>query len=339
VIGALFTLAAAALERSARAVGKPTRMAWAAAIVVTAVWPCLALVGSWRPFRSALYGNAPTSPLTLSVQRAIHIFATTPSPVGLTRAVDVSLLAAWAIASVILLVRVVLAVRLLAGERTAWRAQRVDGVEVSISRELGPAIVGLRSMQVVMPEWTLALDESLRAMVLRHESEHANARDPLVLFASALIIALMPWNLALWLQARRLRLAIEMDCDARVLRAFPTPERYGMLLLTIAQRRGRSSSRLAPSLSEPVSHLERRIIVMRSAHPRFPSVRALTFALIAACAVAAACALQGPERVTAPQATPSLSVAQTPVDPSRTYFEFQVEQPVTLQRGGFKVPK
>ena len=30
-------------------------------------------------------------------------------------------------------------------------------------------------------------------------------------------VVLMPWNLPLWWQWRRLRFAIEVDCDARVL--------------------------------------------------------------------------------------------------------------------------
>src|SRR5881628_3003138 len=81
--------------------------------------------------------------------------------------------------------------------------------------------------------------------------------------ATAIAVALMPWNIALWLQARRLRLAIEMDCDARVLRVHPSPERYGLLMLTIAQRRAVAPTLFAPMLSEPTSQLERRIIAMR----------------------------------------------------------------------------
>jgi len=75
---------------------------------------------------------------------------------------------------------------------------------------------------------------------------------------------LMPWNVALWIQARRLRLAIEMDCDARVLRVHPSPERYGMLILTIAQRRSLAPVQFAPMLSEPKTNLERRILAMRT---------------------------------------------------------------------------
>src|SRR3954468_627315 len=110
----------------------------------------------------------------------------------------------------------------------------------------------------------MTLDAPHLALVLRHEEEHRAARDPYLLFASAIAVALMPWNLALWLQAKRLRLAIEMDCDARVLRAHPSPERYGLLMLTIAQRRSIAPLMFAPMLSEPATNLERRILAMRN---------------------------------------------------------------------------
>ena len=55
-----------------------------------------------------------------------------------------------------------------------------------------------------------------------------------------------------------------MDCDARVLRVHPSPERYGMLILTIAQRRSIAPTLFAPMLSEPTTNLERRILAMRT---------------------------------------------------------------------------
>ena len=51
----------------------------------------------------------------------------------------------------------------------------------------------------------------------RHVLEASHGRDPLVLHAAALLALVTPWNLALWWLNRRLRLAVELDCDARVL--------------------------------------------------------------------------------------------------------------------------
>ena len=64
---------------------------------------------------------------------------------------------------------------------TEWR-------RVRLSTNVGPAVVGLRSMDVVLPEWILSLDEPLRALVLRHEEEHRTARDPYLLFGAAIAV-------------------------------------------------------------------------------------------------------------------------------------------------------
>jgi len=178
--------------------------------------------------------------------------------------IDRALLAVWIVGSLLLVARLVHGSMRLDATRREWKRGRVNGVRVQISENVGPAVVGLRSMDVVVPEWILSLDESLRAIVLRHEEEHRLARDPYLLFGASALVALMPWNVALWIQARRLRLGIEMDCDTRVLRAHPSPERYGMLILTIAQRKSVAPALFAPMLSEPKTNLEQRIRAMRT---------------------------------------------------------------------------
>lgn len=50
----------------------------------------------------------------------------------------------------------------------------------------------------------------------------------------------MPWNPALWWIVRRLRLAIETDCDRRVLHAGTDVHAYGVLLLNAAARYARA---------------------------------------------------------------------------------------------------
>ena len=179
-------------------------------------------------------------------------------------------------------------------------------------------------------EWITALDTPLRAIVLRHEEEHRLARDPQVLFMSTLAIALMPWNIALWIQARRLRLAVEMDCDARVLRAHPSTERYGLLMLTIAQRRSIAPPAFAPMLSEPTSHLERRILAMQPSTRRFARFTIVGGTLVAASALLFACALQS-DNPTQPR---PLSSRQMSYNPNQTYFEFQVTKQVSVRPGG-----
>jgi TonB family protein len=172
-------------------------------------------------------------------------------------------------------------------------------------------------MHVVLPEWILTLDAPHRALVLKHEEEHRAARDPLLLVGSAFSVALMPWNPALWIQSERLRLAIEMDCDARVLRAHPTPERYGLLMLTIAQRRSVAPTLFAPMLSEPTTHLERRIVAMRTSTHRFNRITtygAMAFSaavlVLAGSLRSASATARGPIEVPVPIATPTRATQQ-----------------------------
>src|SRR5262249_11905491 len=141
-------------------------------------------------------------------------------------------------------------------------------------------------------------------LVLRHEREHRVARDPYLLFAAALLVALLPWNLALWFAARRLRLAIEVDCDARVLQAHPSAERYGLLLLTVAPRQSAASVLFATMLSESTTHLERRILAMQSSLPVARRIKAAA-ALVATACIALAFTL----RPALAQASPSSSKA------------------------------
>jgi TonB family protein len=160
--------------------------------------------------------------------------------------------------------------------------------------------------------------------VLRHEEEHRRARDPLLLFGAAVLVALMPWNPALWWCAHRLRLAVELDCDARVLAVHGRPERYGLLLMMMAQRRSAAATTLAPALTSPTSNLERRIIAMRRTAPRLARAQLLAFSALAIASIVVACSVDSPEGATASRAV----TAPQQVSDTTAFFEFQVEQPV-----------
>jgi hypothetical protein len=86
----------------------------------------------------------------------------------------------------------------------------------------------------------------------------------------------------------RLRLAVELDCDARVLRRGAAPRLYGALLIDVAQHAsGLQLSALA--LADDSSHLHQRILAMKPTTPRFALVRAGLAASLALCGVLAAC--------------------------------------------------
>ena len=113
--------------------------------------------------------------------------------------------------------------------------------------------------------------------------------------------ALTPWNAPLWWMARRLRFAIELDCDARVLKGRPDPSAYGSLLLDVSERTMGGAMPIA-ALAEPVSLIERRIEAMTSRLPRFALVRGVAAGAIAAALVVVACAAPHPASAPAPSA-------------------------------------
>ena len=87
------------------------------------------------------------------------------------------------------------------------------------------------------------------------------ARDHLALLYAAIVAAAFPWSPAIWWMCRRLRAAIEIDCDRRVIASGIGAADYGALLL---QTGSRSHGRwgLAPAMSQPASILERRLRTM-----------------------------------------------------------------------------
>lgn len=159
-------------------------------------------------------------------------------------------LLAWGVVSALRILLVLYASR-------ARRGAVVDGVPVVITDTAGPATVGVLRSRVIVPRWVLALPAMQRRYVLRHEEEHRRAHDAQLLFVASLALVLMPWNLAMWWQLRRLCLAVEMDCDTRVVSALGDAHAYGDLLLKVAEAETRGL-RLQPAFLG-VGSLERRL--------------------------------------------------------------------------------
>ena len=209
------------------------------------------------------------------------------------------IIGAWSVASVLLLLMVLGA--------TLWRSrsvesgettQLVDGVPVRVSDADAPAAIGVRRSFIVLPAWVLHLDPPLRSLIVRHEQEHVIARDPALLLAVTMLVVLMPWHLPLWWCLRRLRLAIEMDCDARVLRRYPDIQRYARLLLLVSQhlrstwQRGALQTLAATNLQPSPTHLRKRILAMTRPPTQHPW--SVTVLALAGCATLTAVAFALP---------------------------------------------
>jgi TonB-dependent SusC/RagA subfamily outer membrane receptor len=97
----------------------------------------------------------------------------------------------------------------------------------------------------------------------------------------------LPWLLPLHWLSRRLRLAVELDCDARVVAHGAQPRAYGSLLIDMAGRT--SALPFAAALADRPSELEQRIRALGRRGPRLRHLRAG----VAACAVALLVAAAG----------------------------------------------
>ncbi|HEY6809419.1 MAG TPA: M56 family metallopeptidase [Gemmatimonadales bacterium] len=286
VVAALVGVGALALERGARLIGRAGRWCWVGAMIVSLALP----VAAWLRPRVL-------QPVPITLQAADGTLEAAP-PVILTAPsiryrsghtwswgdLNRPLAAGWALVSFAMLAWFALASRRLARMRKSWRA----GGGFLISDNVGPAVVGFLRCEVVVPAWSLGLSPEQRALLLAHEAEHVAAHDSRLLLVSAAMLALVPWNAGLWWQFSRLRLAIELDCDDRVLRAHPDRVRYGRLLLDVGAKAART---LLPvtAFHEPTSSLERRIRSMTSIRPKRAGLIAGMMALAAVISTVIAC--------------------------------------------------
>ena len=231
-------------------------------------------------------------PLTAASGR-VATWVTAAIPVPVARQIVPWLLGAWGAASLtVLLVLLAGYHRLLRRIRTGV-PQVVDGVPVVVTDAIGPLVAGVRAPRIVVPRWLLTRPVTERALVLAHEQAHLAARDPFLLVAGAVGTVLLPWNPVSWALLARLRLAIEVDCDQRVLRLGAPTGHYGRLLIDLAAAAPRLPLS-APAFSYHTTHLERRLRTMTTPAPRHRGARASALAAIATLALVTACESQLP---------------------------------------------
>jgi bla regulator protein BlaR1 len=289
VVGALLAATAFGLEGACRAARRPVRWCWAMALVLTAVLigraPLLDPI-SLAPADSIAHatGSGPvssTSTSAMALSRVSKLLVvvgeSVQAPVAAAgRAVPASaapwLAAGWVGASVVLFFLMWGVDRRFRRARSAWPIATLHGVRVRIAPDLGPAVLGLRPPEIVVPRWLMTRAAHEQRLVLSHERQHVTAKDPLLLAAGWAAVALMPWNPAVWWMFSRLRLAVELDCDSRVLHDGAAPDSYGGLLIELATQN--TGIRTGIAMADRSSHLRRRLIAMSSRLPRFARTRA-----------------------------------------------------------------
>lgn len=161
----------------------------------------------------------------------------------------------WAAAAAVLVLWLAASWWRLRSRRRDWERGEIMGVPCLVSREVGPGLVGFFRTRLVVPRWVTDLDEDRQALVVAHEREHRRVRDPWLMSVGYGALLLAPWNPVLWWQLRRLRLAVEMDCDGRVLDRVGTVRDYGGLLVDLAEK----GPRLVTAFAQSETHLAKRI--------------------------------------------------------------------------------
>lgn len=291
-VSVLLGCAAWAAERGARLTRATTRWYWLAAILASLLVPTVIasvslqlpdVVGAAAAEKILVLRNATSIPLT-----PLASLVAGEETAANAHSLDHLLKSAWLFVSAgMLLVLVVNGLQLYRRKRV-WRRAQMDGADVFVAPDVGPAVVGFLRPSIVVPAWLLESAPRMQASVMAHERAHLDARDPQLFTIALCLLVFMPWNLPLWWQLRRLRHAIEVDCDARVLDGGTDAADYGETLIAVGERQSGYIGSVA-AMSESPSFLEQRIKIMVSKPAKFwrltsSALGCLSLALVAVAA-------------------------------------------------------
>lgn len=315
----LLGAAAWAAEHALGHTAAPRRLLWALVVLATPSMVGLALArGTTTPVPPpAVSGAAAVTPAALPAEVQQEAAPRFRVPASL----DPWAAGGWALLSLVLSGILAQGASRLRSERNRWTQGSLEGRQVLLSEARGPAVVGVLHPRVVVPRWVLDMAPPQRELMLRHEEEHRRAGDPR-LFAAALgVLVLLPWNLPLWWVVGRLRLALEIDCDRRVLGRAAGVRAYASLLIDIGARGG--ASHLAALAFAPTrSVLERRIRAMTDSK-RPARLRTLTLGAVATLLVVAACRVDRPA-ITTPESGDNLMQPSASVEGGNSPFKVRL---------------
>lgn len=337
---ALLALGAWTLDRSLRRLRYQTRLVWLGAMLLGTA---LVLITPWRMFATAdaasaaaVASSAATGGLAAPIlvtpllegiaafaQRALALFPENAGNVVRT---------AWIASSAFAALFLVLGYAINRAIVLRAPYTKIGDVRVRLSEAFGPAVIGVRNPEIVVPRWLLERPLEEQQLVVAHEQAHITARDPSLLCAGAAVAVLTAWNPLTWWAFGRVRLATELDCDTRVLRSGVPARAYGTLLLDLTAALPRQLPRLgAPAFSARPSQLEARIRAMTTGTVGPVRRKALLIgsALLAVVTVVAACAatLDSP-------LSPKVAEVAAQKDGQQVYFDFQTERPAAQVPGG-----
>jgi macrolide-specific efflux system membrane fusion protein len=346
-VAAVLSVAGLCAEHFARLHRLPRRMAWAAAMLLSVLLPAgmillarpadirngpVTVVGQDVPYISPERAGFTEAPSVRSVPAAPSTSVVPRSTWKLPRPSDRLLITMWMAASSTLALYLLGANVLLRRRMKGWHNATVQDHQVLVSEVTGPALLGAFSPRIVVPRWLLLQPPCTQALILQHEQQHVLARDALLIMAGLVAIVAVPWNLPLWWQWRRMRQAIELDCDARVLGTGVEVSAYADVLIAVTQR-STATPAGALAMSEPVHALERRIANLLPEAIRYARLRTLAVLLLAAAGAGVALALEAPalpgRAAAAPVAAPQGISTPAPAAATATVTRGDIEDLVT----------
>ena len=297
VVSGLLGIAALLLERILRSHHGATRFPWLVAMLASFFLP---LLTSWIGAHSA--ARQAQAPAAVSRNGSVDIpyrgtfwidLRATSTITGDHQRLDRPILWLWVASTGLTSVFAMVSIWQFRRQRRGWRQGTMSGAAVLIAPDMGPAVLGVFRPEIVVPEWLVSAPLDTQHHVISHERAHLHARDSGLLALSMLPILLAPWNPLLWWHARRLRMAIEVDCDRRVLIQGVDMKRYAEVLMQFGLRRGGLPGAMA-SMSESASTLERRITLMAQPIVARWTVSSIASAVLAIGTVSAATSVVPP---------------------------------------------
>jgi bla regulator protein blaR1 len=332
IVSGLLGIAALLLERIQRSRHGATRFLWLAAMLASFFLPLLA---SWIGGHSAT--RQAEAPAAVSLDGSadnpyrgtfwIDLRASSTGTDDYQR-LDRPILWIWVASTALTSAFAMVSTWQFRRRRRGWRQGTMSGAAVLIAPDVGPAVLGVFRPEIVVPEWLVSAPLDTQHHVIAHECAHIHARDSALLALSMLPILLAPWNPLFWWHARRLRMAIEVDCDRRVLSHGIDMKRYAEVLMQFGLRRGSLLGAMA-SMSESPSTLERRIRLMAQPTVARWALSSIALAVLAMGTVAAATSVVPPPlRLAA--ATPNSKA--TELDKYAGRYEFASVTVLEIQR-------
>lgn len=334
-VSTLLSLAALAGERAARLRRGATRWYWIAAILASLLVPTVMasvtiqlpdVLGPRIAEKIVVLRDATSIPL--APQRWLET-----STAGLRSPIisDPWLKSAWLIVSLLMVAILTASGVVLYRRQRRWVHSRIADVDVQVSPDVGPAVVGFLRPRIVVPEWVCDATSQDKLAVIAHEKAHLRAGDPQLFTVALCLLVFMPWNLPLWWQLRRLRNAIEVDCDARVLDSGLDPIAYGRTLVNVGEKQSGNLLAVA-AMSESHSFLEERISIMMNKPVRWWQVYSTALGCLSLSLVAMAAQISPPNAASTVAAAPEVVLDIATLDRLTGYFragESQVMMKIT----------